>query len=361
MNSAKNIDIQFMKRALALAGKGVGTVSPNPMVGAIVVKDNIILGEGYHIRSGEGHAEVNAILACGDLDLTGATIYVTLEPCCHTNKKTPPCTSLLIEKKIKRVVVACLDANPEVAGKGLEILKSKSIEVESGVLEEEAKQLNEIFFKYVSTKVPYIHIKLAQTLDGKMSTFSGDSKWISDEDCRREVHELRLLNDAIMIGRQTLNNDNPSLDIRMGINHKNKTPWRIIVGNPEKYNWDTKILSDEMTDKTLIITKNTNFRNSKNIRTIHIKDSISESFEEMGRLGITSILVEGGPHLISTIIEENLYDKITVYVAPKMIGEGISYFKKSNQLMSHAINFDDVKVSVINNQAKFELYKKKTE
>lgn len=359
MNSSENVDIQFMKRALALAQKGMGTVSPNPMVGAIVVKDNIIIGEGYHIRSGEGHAEVNAILACEGRDISGATIYVTLEPCCHTNKKTPPCTSLLLSKKIKRVVIACLDANPEVAGQGLKILKDHGLDVVSGVLENEARQLNEIFFKYINHKIPFIHIKLAQTLDGKMSTFSGDSKWISDEDCRREVHELRLLNDAVMIGRQTLNNDNPSLDIRMGINHKNKIPWRIIVGDPSKFKWDAKILSDDNIDKTIIVTKNTDFNVTSGIKTIVIKNSVSEAFGEFSKLGITSILVEGGPFLISSLIEENNFDKITVYVAPKVLGEGIGYFKKSQMLMSEALDFSNVSVSVINKQAKFVLYKKR--
>lgn len=358
MNSAKNIDIQFMKRALELSKKGMGTVSPNPMVGAIVVLDNIIIGEGYHIRSGEGHAEVNAIKACGDRDITGATIYVTLEPCCHTNKKTPPCTSLLIEKKIKRVVVACLDANPEVAGQGIKILRENKIEVESGVLENEASALNEIFFKYINQKIPFIHIKLAQTLDGKMCTFSGDSKWISDEACRREVHQLRLLNDAVMIGRETLNNDNPSLDIRMGVNSKNKIPWRIIVGDPEKLNWKAKILSDEYKDKTLIVTKNFEFKEKMGIKIITIKESVSEAFGDLAKLGITSVLVEGGPRLISSLLEEKSFDKITIYIAPKILGDGVSYFKSTKKLMSEAVGFDKIKISTINNQAKFELYKK---
>lgn len=358
MISRQNIDIQFMKRALALAKNGIGTVSPNPIVGAIVVKDNIILGEGYHIRSGQGHAEVNAIRNCGDKNIEGATIYVTLEPCCHTNKKTPPCTDLILEKKIQRVVVACLDANPLVAGNGIKILKDHGLDVIHGVLEKEAKKLNEIFFKYINSKIPFVEIKLAQTLDGKMATLSGDSKWISSEACRREVHEMRLKYDGVMIGRHTLQNDNPSLDIRMGIDSKGKIPWRIIVGDPSKMNFNLKILSDEHCDKTVIVTKNANFEipNTK-IKRVIFKNNVEEALGALCELGITSILLEGGPNLVSYFLGKNLFDKITIYIAPKIIGEGISYFNKKFDLMDQALTFSNVKVTAIDNHAKIEMDK----
>ncbi len=364
MTNQEHIDIQFMMRALENARKGLGTVSPNPLVGAVVVKDNIILGEGYHIRSGEGHAEVNAVASCGEKNIEGATIYVTLEPCCHTNKKTPPCTNLLMQRKFKRVVVACLDPNPNVAGNGIKILRDAGIEVVVGVLEKEAKILNEVFFKYIKNKIPFIHLKLAQTLDGRMATINGDSKWITDEAARSLVHQMRLKYDAVMIGRNTLNADNPGLDIRMGVDAKGKTPYRVVVGNPKNINLDSKIFSDEHTDKTILIARVNDYQSApdevlnrldeKKIRVLFASD-LKEAIVKLGEVGITSILVEGGPMLASTIIEEKLFDRISIFVAPKIIGEGLSYFNYKAEKMADALNFSNAEVKVVGQQALFEL------
>ena len=347
---------KYMRIALDLAKEGLGTTSPNPMVGAVVVKNGQVIGSGFHVRSGEPHAEPNAINSCTE-DVSGSDLYVTLEPCCHTNKKTPPCTNLIIEKKVKRVFVASLDPNPEVAGKGIAILKKAGIETSVGILEDESRKLNEVFSKAITTDLPFIHLKLAQTLDGKMSTLSGDSKWITDESARKEVHQLRLKYDAVMIGKNTLNNDNPSLDIRMGVDHKNKTPFRIILGNPKNFEMKSKILNDDKLHKTIVLAtsnENTSQLEDKGIRVLKHK-SLKESFQSLKVLGIQSILVEGGARLAEDIIEAGLYDRISIYVAPKVVGKGLSYFNKDNQFMKDAISFENSKVRVLGNQAVFEV------
>ena len=186
----RKIDEMYMRRALELAAKGRGTTTPNPMVGAVIVKDGQILGEGYHIRAGEGHAEVNAFRDAEGKDVTGATIYVTLEPCSHYGK-TPPCADKIVEKKIGRVVVAVLDPNPLVAGRGIEKIRKAGIEVVTGVLAEASIQLNEVFMKYIVTKRPFVLLKAAMSLDGKIATAGGESQWISCETSREEVHHLR--------------------------------------------------------------------------------------------------------------------------------------------------------------------------
>jgi diaminohydroxyphosphoribosylaminopyrimidine deaminase/5-amino-6-(5-phosphoribosylamino)uracil reductase len=370
MNSQEIIDIKYMEMALDLAKRGMGTVAPNPMVGAVVVKNNIILGKGWHVRPGEPHAEPNAIADCEE-SCEGATIYVTLEPCCHTNKRTPPCTNAILQNKFKRVVIATLDPNPNVAGNGVKILEDAGIEVVVGILEKESQQLNEIFFKNILTKTPYVHLKMAQTLDGKLSTMSGDSKWITDENARTLVHQMRLQYDAVMVGRKTLNNDDPSLNIRMGIDSKGKTPFRIVVGNIREIDFNAKIFNDENTDKTIVLTSIEDYQKADEAKIKHLTDKkvqivftsikedkmdIEEGFKKLGDLGITSILVEGGGGLASSLLERKLVDKATVFVAPKVIGSGIGYYNKSFEKMSDALNFTNVQVKSVGNQAMFEMY-----
>ena len=203
----------YMNIAMDLAIKGIGTVSPNPLVGAVIVKDRKIVGEGFHQKAGEAHAEVNAVNSSAE-NLEGAILYTTLEPCCHTNKKTPPCTKLIIEKKFKTVVVANLDPNPSVAGKGIEALRRAGITVITDICKELGEEVNKIFFKNMRTGLPFIHIKQAMTLDGKTASHTGDSKWITSATARSEVHELRYQYDAIMVGSKTANLDNPDLTCR---------------------------------------------------------------------------------------------------------------------------------------------------
>lgn len=366
-------DLAYMRMALDLAQKGEGTTSPNPMVGAVIVKDGIILGKGWHIKAGGPHAEPAAISNVSEeqqAEIKGATIYVTLEPCCHTNKRTPPCTNALLKAGFGRVVVACLDPNPEVAGNGIKILEAAGIECKVGVLEEEAKVLNEIFFKTMKSKLPYIHLKLAQTLDGKLSTMSGDSKWITDENARMMVHAYRKKYDGVMVGRKTLNNDDPSLNIRFGLDDSGKVPYRIVMGSISKMDPLSKIFNDEHTHKTVIVTTGADYQaaaddvvkffTDKRIRIVFAKADkgeviIEDALAQLKAIGIQSILVEGGGMLASTILKNKLADKMTIFVAPKILGNGISYFNEELSQMSDALNFENVVVRNIGQQAMFEI------
>ncbi len=366
-------DLAYMRMALDLAQKGEGTTSPNPMVGAVIVKDGIILGKGWHIKAGGPHAEPAAISNVSEgqqAEIKGATIYVTLEPCCHTNKRTPPCTNALLKAGFSRVVVACLDPNPEVAGNGIKILEAAGIECKVGILEEEAKALNEIFFKTMKSKLPYIHLKLAQTLDGKLSTMSGDSKWITDENARMMVHAYRKKYDGVMVGRKTLNNDDPSLNIRFGLDDSGKVPYRIVMGSISKMDPLSKIFNDEHTHKTVIVTTGADYQaaaddvvkffTDKRIRIVFAKADkgeviIEDALAQLKAIGIQSILVEGGGMLASTILKNKLADKMTIFVAPKILGNGISYFNEELSQMSDALNFENVVVRNIGQQAMFEI------
>lgn len=353
MNEQKII---YMKMALELAKKGAGFVSPNPLVGCVVIKDGKVIGRGHHEKVGQAHAEVNALKDLDPRDVENSEIYCTLEPCCHLNKRTPPCAQMISKLKPRKVILCNLDPNPEVAGKGVKILEEAGIEVEVGLLEEEGKELNEVFFKTISSSKSYITIKFAQTLDGYISTKTGDSKWISDELARKYVHQMRFEHDAILVGSNTLKNDNPSLDIRMGIDRKGKVPYRIIVGNPEKYNFNLKILSDENIDKTILITSNKNFKNDK-FKIIYSEKNprgeIDWDFvlKELYKYGIGSVLVEGGQQVISSLIDQKSFDKMYSFVTPKVLGSGISFYKKSQvSKMSEALSFKGFQTKKIGNQ-----------
>src|SRR3989339_670122 len=204
-----NNDIKYMQLALKLAKKGVGKVSPNPQVGCVIVRNNKIIATGYHKHFGGSHAEIDALNNCKNPE--GATMYVNLEPCCHYNKKTPPCVPEIIKLGIKKVVVAMKDPNPLVSGKGIKQLRVNNVKVEIGILEEEAEKLNETYIKYITKKIPFVILKLAFSIDGKTKTFTGDSKWISSESSRKIVHKLRSITDAILVGSNTVLVDNPSL------------------------------------------------------------------------------------------------------------------------------------------------------
>ena len=334
----KVTDEKYMAEALDLAGQGEGLVAPNPLVGAVLAKDGNIIGRGFHQKYGGPHAEVRAIEDAkkeGKEGLVkGATLYVTLEPCCHTDKQTPPCVVAIVKNGIKRVVIAQRDPNPKVSGKGVEQLRQAGIDVVEGVLEGEADKLNSIYNKFINTALPYIHLKLAQTLDGKIATFSGDSKWISDESARRWGHQLRFKYDAVFIGRRTLNQDNPALDIRL-VEAKGKKPWRVVLGNPGKMNLRAKILSDEYIHKTVVLTslamwqasplKVKEFFKERKILVIR-EDDLEKKLRRLGELKITSIFVEGGGKVFSSFVEENLYDKLSLVICPILLGMGVGNF-----------------------------------
>lgn len=324
-----NTHIQFMLRALSLAKKGLGTVSPNPMVGAVLVDEkNEIVAEGFHLKKGQSHAEANAIddAIKNEVDLTKTTLYCTLEPCCHTNKLTPPCADLIIKKKIQKVVVGCLDPNPNVAGKGVEKLRASGIEVLTEVLKEECEELNAVFFKNMKKQLPYVHLKVAATLDGRIATNSGSSKWITSDVARDEVHHLRNKYDAVMVGKNTLRTDNPKLTARAG-DEVIKEPVKIIVGNLN--NEDLSL--EAFKDLSKVINIGTNPSSLEGINYIHHSGSWVETFKELYKASICSILAEGGTQLLSSIIEENCFDKYTCYLAPKLIGNGPSIFTSEKE------------------------------
>jgi diaminohydroxyphosphoribosylaminopyrimidine deaminase/5-amino-6-(5-phosphoribosylamino)uracil reductase len=224
----KKADMEYMQRAIELATQARGRTSPNPMVGAVIVKDGKIIGEGYHKKAGTPHAEIHALAAAGN-EARGATLYVSLEPCCH-HGRTPPCTEAIINSGIKRVVIAALDPNPKVAGGGLQRLKEAGIDAEFGLMQEAAMELNAVFFKYIQRALPYVALKTAMTLDGKIAAGSGDSRWITGPEARQHVHQLRNIYDAIMVGIGTVLADNPRLNTRLQ-EGQGRDPVRVIIDN----------------------------------------------------------------------------------------------------------------------------------
>lgn len=348
------MDNFYMKRALDLALKGMGKTSPNPLVGAVIVKADKIIGEGYHEYYGGAHAEVNAIKNSTE-SVEGATMYVTLEPCSHYGK-TPPCANLLVEKKLSRVVVAMLDPNPLVAGRGVEILKNNGIEVSVGLLGWEAKKTNEIFIKYITTKRPFVILKTAMSLDGKIATKTGESKWITNAISREYVHELRNKVSGIMVGVNTVIMDDPSLTTRLKKGGTDAT--RIIVDSSLRIPLTAKILNVDSHKKTLIATtekahieKINKLKEFKNVEVIltpskNGKVDLNYLFNFLGNNGIDSVLVEGGANLNFSMIQEGLVDKVISFIAPKLIGGehsktpigGEGFEKLSDAVLLHNMN-----------------------
>ncbi len=368
----KNIDIYYMKRAIKLARKGEGRTSPNPLVGAVLVKDGRIIGEGYHRYYGGNHAEVEAINSAKE-SVKGATIYVNLEPCSHYGK-TPPCALMLIEKGVIRVVIGMTDPNPKVAGEGIKILEDSGIEVVVGILEKEAKDLNEVFIKYITKGIPFIYLKYAMTLDGKIASITGDSKWISNDKSRQEVHKLRNRVGSIMVGINTVITDDPSLTTRINDNGiKGENPIRIIVDSNCRIPATAKVLEIESEIKTIVAVK----KDADQLRIEAIEKTGAEVLvvdEKDGRVdlksltkllgnrGIDSILIEGGAELIYSALENELVDKVQVYIAPKIIGgcnAPTAVGGKGIALMCEAIELYDIKRKIFDEDIMIEGYVRK--
>lgn len=333
-----NVHEFYMKRCFDLAKKAIGNTSPNPYVGCVIVKEEKIIAEGYHQKAGLDHAEAAALKNCTD-DLTGATLYCNLEPCCHTNKKTPPCAQRLIGLGLKEIVICNLDPNPAVSGKGLKLLEEDGIKVTTGILEEEGKLLNEVFFTHITRKRPFIHLKWAQTLDGKIATLSHHSKWITNADSRENSHKERKLYDAVLIGAGTLKQDNPSLTIRLGSEISKK---RIVLSKDLDFDENLKLFTDKFKDQTIIIT---NQKNSfKDIKTLYCPLK-GESFDLKALMellyseGINSVYIEGGMQTISSFLDEKLYDRVSIYMAPKLLGPGITLQTHTKEKMDEALSF----------------------
>lgn len=324
-------DESYIQLAIEIAKKGKGEVSPNPLVGCIIVKNDKIIGAGYHQKYGHNHAEINAINSAKQ-DISGSTLYVNLEPCSH-HGKTPPCVDKIIEKGVKRVVIGTLDMNPLVSGKGIKKLKKAGIEVKVGLLEKECIELNKFFFKYITKKLPYVALKAAQTLDGKIADSNYDSKWITSVDARRRVHSLRGQYDAVLIGAGTVKKDNPNLTVRLT---EGRNPKRIVIDDKLTLSVESKIFNGS--EKNLIILtcehsagkkKKVNKILSKGVRLIFIKESengkmdLKAALKELAALDIASILIEGGNKIFTSFIKQNLFDEFLLFVAPKLLGEGI--------------------------------------
>ena len=323
----KKIDEMYMERALELAAKGRGTTTPNPRVGAVIVKNGRIIGEGYHIRAGEGHAEVNAFKNAVE-DVTGATMYVTLEPCSHYGK-TPPCADKIVEKKIGRVVVGALDPNPLVAGRGIEKIRNAGIPVITGVLAERSIALNEVFMKYIVTKRPFVLLKAAMSLDGKIATAEGESQWISCETSREEVHRLRHELTGIMAGIGTVLADDPMLNCRIP---GGKQPVRIIVDSHLSIPEESKLVCSAK-EFPLVVAAVENSDAAKKERLAEQGVKVIEVSADdaghvdlnilmdcLGEMKIDSILLEGGGRLAEGALKAGIVDKVQFYIAPMLIG-----------------------------------------
>lgn len=318
------IDEIFMREALRIARNAEGRTSPNPLVGAIIVKDGKIIAEGWHRQAGTPHAEIHALNMAGEL-ARGATLYVTLEPCSHFGR-TPPCAQAIVEAGIKKVVAAMKDPNPKVAGRGFEILRSAGVEVDVGILEEKARKLNEVFIKWVTKKLPFTTLKFACSLDGKISTVGGESQWISCLESRKFSHHLRDLNDAILVGVGTVLADNPSLTTRLV---EGKNPVRVIVDSNARTPIESKVVTDSAAKTIIAVTENAppeKISALKNFGVEIITAGASEHVDlkilmrELAEREITSVLVEGGGTIHFSMLSAGLVDKIFAFVAPKIIG-----------------------------------------
>ncbi len=309
----------YMRRALGIATLGEGQVSPNPLVGCVIVCEDRIIGEGWHRKYGEAHAEVNAVNAVTNKDLLRQSIvYVTLEPCSHFGK-TPPCADMLISYGIPKVVICNVDTNPLVGGKGITKLKDAGIEVITGVLEQEGRMLNRRFFTFMEKKRPYINLKCAQTRDGFIAREDYDSKWISNEYSRMLVHKSRTIEDAVMVGSNTALHDNPRLNVR---DWTGRNPMRIVLDRSDKLPENLDLFDG----RQLTICYNSK-RNAAKENVEHIKvedvDFIGGVIKDLYRKKIQSVIVEGGAQTLSYFIENNLWDEAMIFEAQKSFGRGI--------------------------------------
>ena len=328
-------DIDFMARAIELAKRGRLRVQPNPMVGCVIVKNNRIIGEGWHQEFGKAHAEINAIKDCKKRFgikkalkiIAGADMYVNLEPC-SIEKNTPPCANALVEHQIKRLFCGTLDPNPKINGRGIKLLKKAGIKIKVGLLRKECKQLNKIFFTNQKKLRPYIILKSAQSIDGKIALKNGESNWISNTESRKDSHRIRSRVKGILVGRGTAEKDNPSLTVRLSKKElcidKNETieqPVKIIIGNLKKGKKNNKLFSN---NAKVIIGSRNSAKQSKNLEYIEYKekDFLDKFLKDLLARNISSILVEGGQKTLNTFIAKNLFDELVIYTAPIFLGDG---------------------------------------
>lgn len=370
--TGKEMDIKYMERAVQLSKKGIGYTNPNPLVGAVIVKNNKVIGEGYHKKYGGPHAEINALNNAIE-DVKGGTIYVTLEPCSHFGK-TPPCAKAIIEHKITKAVIGMVDPNPVVSGNGIRMLKEAGIEVVTGVLEDEVVRLNEVFIKYITTKLPFCTMKTAMTLDGKIAAFTGDSKWISGQMSREYVHKLRHRVSGIMVGVGTVIEDDPRLTTRlshqMGID-----PVRIILDSRGRTPLGAKVLNTDSKTKTIIAT--TVYTPKEKVKMYEDKGAevlllptqeervnLKQLVKVLGEKGIDSILLEGGAALNYSALNSGIIDKVITFIAPKIIGGDRAITPvggEGRKCISDAVQVQDIHIQKFKNDIMIEGYIRKEE
>ena len=345
-------DLELIRRTLRLAERGRGLVSPNPLVGSVVVRDGEVIGEGFHARHGERHAEVAAIDACAS-DAAGATLYCNLEPCATsygaddthpTGKLTLPCTDRIIRERLGRVVIATCDPNPHVAGEGVRQLRSAGVEVVVGPGVEEALRLNIAYFTNEVLRRPFVHLKIAQTLDGRIATRSGHSRWITDARAREQVHRLRAEHDAVLIGRGTAEADDPQLTDRRPATEGRTQPWRIVLDTHARTSIDLRLFTDDPVARTVACVSDAPIATdsqSLDARVDLLKRSgatvlrvpaaahgevgvdLGGTLDALWRLGMRSILVEGGQAVYTSFVRQGLFDQLTAFIAPTLLGDGV--------------------------------------
>jgi diaminohydroxyphosphoribosylaminopyrimidine deaminase/5-amino-6-(5-phosphoribosylamino)uracil reductase len=360
-------DQHFMQMALDLALGGEGFTSPNPMVGAVVVKDGRVVGSGFHERVGGPHAEVNAIDSAGRL-AQEATLYVTLEPCNHTGR-TPPCTFKILEAGIRRVVIAMLDPNRHVVGGGAEFLKQQGVRVKIGVCREQAQKLNEAFIKYVGTGRPFVMAKCAATLDGRIATRTGDSKWVTGENARQFVHRLRHAVDAILVGINTVRTDNPSLTTRLS-SGRGKDPVRIVLDTHLSISSDARLLQQTSDAPTILVVGEGVAQDKRKafekVGTRVIQSSLKNGLIDMdalmdrlGTMQLTSLLIEGGSRVLGSAFNAGIVDKVFFFYGPKILGgdDGVPICSGPGaELMSQSIVVSDLSIHRFGDDVMIEGY-----
>jgi diaminohydroxyphosphoribosylaminopyrimidine deaminase/5-amino-6-(5-phosphoribosylamino)uracil reductase len=325
-------DKKYILKTFRLAQKGAGLVSPNPMVGALLVKNGKIIGSGYHERFGSHHAEINAIKTAIE-DVSGATLYVNLEPCSHTAKKTPPCVPRIIKERIKRVVISTIDPNPREAGRGVKVLQDAGIEVVTGILEEEGTKLNKFFFKYIKQKLPFVTIKVAQTINGYITDSVNHQIMISGRKAQRLVHKWRSQYDAVLVGANTVRIDNPQLNVRAV---RGRNPRRIILngaaGLTDKYH----VFDTTDNAETHVFVSNTKAMQREPFKQkgivlhtlsagVNSKIGIDKILRKLASNGISSVLVEGGSEVFSQFLSGSFWDELKIFVAPKIWQSGVPF------------------------------------
>ncbi|MFS0653917.1 bifunctional diaminohydroxyphosphoribosylaminopyrimidine deaminase/5-amino-6-(5-phosphoribosylamino)uracil reductase RibD [Bacillus sp. 179-C3.3 HS] len=354
---------RYMKLALENAKAMRGQTSPNPLVGAVIVKDHEIVGVGAHMKSGEPHAEIHALKMAGE-KAKGATIYVTLEPCSH-HGRTGPCAEALVKAGVETVVVAALDPNPLVAGRGIAILKDAGIQVITGVCEQESILMNEVFNHFITKKTPFVTLKTGITLDGKIASATSDSKWITSETSRYDAHHIRSINDAILVGAQTIIHDDPSLTARIPNGHH---PIRVVLDSKLSTPLTAKVVTDQIAPTWIFTTKQADEEKRAALEAAGVnvfmtsgdnRVLLQDVMHKLGEQNVSSLMIEGGGQVNASFLEQQLVDKLVIYMAPKLIGGKLapSFFGGEGiLLMSDAIELDDLSIEQLGKDIKITGY-----